>query len=198
MARKDSVMAKKKKPTGGAKRPPGGGSNGYEVGYGKPPQKNRFRKGVSGNPKGRRGQRRRALMGYNPKSTISEMLMAGVKVRQGEKSKKIPVVEALVRAHLGKALNGDQKATVLVIKILKELELFKNKETPKTDMSKLTDEELELAVSIMRKAVVEEKTPEQAKKEAQEAENEKHESLLQLFRKNKDNQPDDEDSEPDE
>ncbi len=27
--------------------------SGYEVGYGKPPQKSRFKKGVSANPKGR-------------------------------------------------------------------------------------------------------------------------------------------------
>jgi hypothetical protein len=49
-------MAKSKKP-GGPKRA------GYRVGYGKPPKHSKFKKGVSGNPRGRRpGSRNRSTL----------------------------------------------------------------------------------------------------------------------------------------
>ena len=78
----------------------------YEVGFGKPPKASQFKKGRSGNPKGR------------PKAaTISDIapLIEGVfaepiKVREGEQIRTVSNLEAMLHAQVAKALQGNPKA----------------------------------------------------------------------------------------
>lgn len=134
-------MAKKRSgsPSGGGKRRPPSSGSSYEVGYGKPPKKSRFKKGVSGNPLGRK---RRGLRPYDPVAGVINVLMEGISIRQGDKSAKIPVVEALARMQLKKALEGSERSTLMVIKMLKELDILRPREPLPIHLAVLTDEEL--------------------------------------------------------
>ena len=76
----------------------------FEVGYGKPPTGNRFKKGRSGNPKGRpRGTR-------NFKTDLREELAEPVNVREGGRERTVSSQRAAVKQLRAKALKGDQRA----------------------------------------------------------------------------------------
>jgi hypothetical protein len=74
------------------------------TGYKRPPAKNRFRKGQSGNPFGRRkGQR-------NMPAILNDILAQTVKVKQGNKSERMTKGEAAIKMIMSKAQNGDRRA----------------------------------------------------------------------------------------
>jgi hypothetical protein len=111
------------------------GRNG--VGFGKPPAQTRFKKGVSGNPKGRpRGSR-------NIRSSIREAFIAPVTIRQGDKTRRISTLEALSRKQLEQGIKGDHRSVLTVLKMAKEIGLLEAPKPPQYDLSKLTDEELD-------------------------------------------------------
>jgi len=75
-----------------------------KTGYKHPPAKNRFSKGKSGNPFGRRkGQR-------NLATVLIEILGQTVTVKQGDKTERLTKGEALIKVILSKANNGDRRA----------------------------------------------------------------------------------------
>src|SRR5258706_9259071 len=75
-----------------------------ETGFKLHPSKNRFPKGKSGNPFGRRkGQR-------NLATVLIEILGQTVTVKQGDKSQRLTKGEALIKVILSKANNGDRRA----------------------------------------------------------------------------------------
>jgi len=83
----------------------------YEVGFGKPPQQSRFRKGVSGNPQGRpKGT-------LNKKTILSRTLREKVVITENGKRKRITKREALYKQIVNKGVSGDLKAAVEIIKL---------------------------------------------------------------------------------
>jgi len=78
-------------------------SGGYEVGYGKPPLHTRFRKGQSGNA---RGRPRNGAMERARKIVLEEAYRT-VTVREGEKIVEMPAIRAVMRSHLRDALKGN-------------------------------------------------------------------------------------------
>ena len=79
-------------------------TNNSEVGYKNPPVKSRFRKGQSGNPRGRRkGQR-------NLTSVLREVLAQTVTVKRSGKSQRMSKADALVLTVLSQAHSGDRRA----------------------------------------------------------------------------------------
>lgn len=85
----------------------------YPVGYGKPPKNTQFKKGQSGNPKGRpKGS-------ANPDVLIRKLLLKPVTVTQNGKATKVPVIEALLTKVLSMAASGDHKALRLAWDMLK-------------------------------------------------------------------------------
>src|SRR5258708_21951238 len=77
---------------------------GGKVGYKHPPVKSQFRKGQSGNPRGRRkGQR-------NLAAVLAEVLGQTVTVKQGGNSQRMSKGEALIQILLTKAHQGDGRA----------------------------------------------------------------------------------------
>jgi hypothetical protein len=91
------------------------GTDDYEVGYGKPPKHTRFRKGQSGNPRGR-GKNTRNLK-TELRSVLDETLslsMAGREVRLSAR-------KAMLLALRNKALKGDTRAIGLMVAMLERL-----------------------------------------------------------------------------
>src|SRR6266699_3802565 len=80
------------------------GSN-YEVGYGRPPKANQFKKGQSGNPKGRKETAQIDDVGIVVESIMAEQ----VKVREGGRVHNVSKLEAMLDAQLINALKGNPK-----------------------------------------------------------------------------------------
>ena len=79
-------------------------SDGYEVGYAKPPENRRFRKGASGNPTGRpKGSK-------SMSSILAKVGRERVKVTINGRTRSITKQEAYVLQLVNKAANGDLKA----------------------------------------------------------------------------------------
>ena len=79
----------------------------YDVGYGKPPLHTRFRKGQSGNPKGRgKGTRNLATI-------FMEAMSQSVTINENGKRKKISKLAAAVTQLANDAARGDKKSIQL-------------------------------------------------------------------------------------
>ncbi len=91
--------------------------NEYEVGYKKPPKKSQFKKGKSGNPKGRPPKKdfHQAFI-----DALNEEIML---LLNGQKT-KLTVKEALLKKMLFEAVAGKQAATKNVIEIMKSLSVM--------------------------------------------------------------------------
>ena len=73
----------------------------YEVGYGKPPKATRFKKGQSGNPKGRPQKSK------NMNTLLDEELDRLITLRQDGRARQISTREAIVKQMIQGALKGD-------------------------------------------------------------------------------------------
>lgn len=90
----------------------------YEVGYGKPPLATRFRKGRSGNPRGRpRGSGR---------ARASRLALAEayriVSVREGDRTIRMPALQAVLRAHIALAAKGNGPAQRALLQAVQAIE----------------------------------------------------------------------------
>jgi len=86
----------------------------YEVGYGKPPKGGRFKKGQSGNPKGRRKRVK------NFKTELQQVLSSKVTVTADGKPKSVSTVEAALMRLKEKALKGDPRALSVLLTYAEE------------------------------------------------------------------------------
>ncbi len=97
------------------KQPAPRGSNGrssrttYEVGYGRPPKKSRFKPGQSGNPKGRpKGAK-------NEVTILREIMNRLIEIREGGRPRKISVLAAILLKFAESALKGDAKSATFLL-----------------------------------------------------------------------------------
>ena len=74
-----------------------------DVGYGKPPKHSQFQPGQSGNSKGRRKGSK------NTATLLEEMLSEKITVREGDRTRKLSRMEAILHTQIVKALKGDPK-----------------------------------------------------------------------------------------
>lgn len=81
----------------------------YEVGYGKPPKHSRFKKGRSGNPKGR-PQGAKGVW-----ASIMRELERKVTIREGGQEVTISKAEAVAKRITNKALSGDMGASKMLL-----------------------------------------------------------------------------------
>jgi N-acetylglucosamine kinase-like BadF-type ATPase len=88
----------------------------YEVGYKKPPLASRFKKGTSGNPKGR-PKRPFDLK----RSFVTELKSLVTIVEEGGKTKRISKIEALQKSLWKRAIKGDNTAAKLLLDFAKNL-----------------------------------------------------------------------------
>jgi hypothetical protein len=87
----------------------------YEVGYGKPPERSRFRKGRSGNPRGRPKQP------LDFQSQVIAELRSTLSIVEGGKKRKIQKLEAFCRAIVVRAIQGDKSMTRLLMDFIRKL-----------------------------------------------------------------------------
>jgi len=83
----------------------------YEVGYGKPPKNSQFKKGESGNPKGRMKNTR------NLKTDLNKILEKRISVREGDRKFMVSGQEGMLMSLMSKCLKGDTKAINTLINL---------------------------------------------------------------------------------
>jgi len=94
----------------------------YDIGYRRPPPAGQFKKGASGNPKGRpKGSR-------NFVTLLEKELGQSVVVTEGGKKKTITRMQAMVKRLVAGALQGDQKALLTLIEVLRRTGKFEQVE----------------------------------------------------------------------
>ena len=90
----------------------------YEVGYRRPPESGRFKKGKSGNPKGRpKGS-------TNFLTILEQELGQTVVVNENGQKRKITRMQAMVKRIVAGALQGDLKALMTLFEILRRAGKF--------------------------------------------------------------------------
>ena len=85
----------------------------YEVGYRRPPASGQFKKGASGNPKGRPKGSRNFL------TLLDKELSQRIVVTENGKKKSLTRLEAMVKRMVAGALQGDQKQLLTLVEILR-------------------------------------------------------------------------------
>jgi len=95
---------------------PGEKRHNYEVGYGKPPHHTRFKKGQSGNTRGR------PCGSKNLKTLLSEALNEPVIVTEDGRRRKISKREAIVRQVVDCSATPDWRAVKIVFDLLRDIE----------------------------------------------------------------------------
>lgn len=102
----------------GTRGTPGGGA--YEVGYGRPPEAGRFRKGVSGNPGGKaKGTKNRPRPESDRlRQMIRREAYRPVKLRVDGAEVTLPLAQAAMRALGSSALKGETRALAIFLKLL--------------------------------------------------------------------------------
>jgi len=99
----------------------------YNIGYGKPPKSGQFKKGQSGNPKGRPKETKNTLQ------LVERVLNEKVSIREGGAQREVTKIEAMVMRITQKAMEGDIKAMERLFKYSEEIDKRNDKYEVITD-----------------------------------------------------------------
>lgn len=116
----------------------------YIVGYGRPPKATQFTAGKSGNPRGR-------PKGSRPVGAVlRDIIRQKVPVTEGAKTRRIPVLEVMLRRLANAAMKGDQKAIRLLLSLVDHYA-----ESPETAIQfrELLAEDAEILGQYLRESV---------------------------------------------
>jgi hypothetical protein len=97
----------------------------YEVGYGKPPKAKQFRKGRSGNPRGRTPGRENLI------ATFKRLATRRVKINDNGVFRTISMAQAVIFQNMKAALNQDQMAMANILRLAEHAGEFKDLTDPK-------------------------------------------------------------------
>lgn len=130
------------------------GQKDYDVGYKKPPKSGQFKPGQSGNQKGRpKGAK-------NLKTVFEKELLAKVPIKEEGKSKKVSKQEAMIKALMLKAMQGDIKAINTVLTAFTKLLGGEGQAEEETELSNSENVILERFKDMVLKEAGAEKTEE--------------------------------------
>ena len=105
------------------------GKDGYEVGYGKPPRHTCFKKGQSGNPRGRpRGSK-------NLRTLLNEALNELVVVTEEGGRRKITKREAIITQLVNRSASADLRALKILLDTLRDIEGQSEPDSPRPPVS---------------------------------------------------------------
>jgi uncharacterized protein DUF5681 len=96
----------------------------YEVGYAKPPKHSQFKKGQSGNPKGRPAGAK------NVKTLLGEALHQTVAVTENGQRRNISKAEAMATQLANRSAQGDARATETVLRHFPQVQIIKDPAGP--------------------------------------------------------------------
>jgi Family of unknown function (DUF5681) len=96
----------------------------YKVGYGKPPRHAQFKKGQSGNPKGRpRGAK-------NVATILEQALDERIMISENGRKRSATKMEVIVKQLVNKAAQGDHRSIQLLIAYAEKHQASKTEERP--------------------------------------------------------------------
>lgn len=112
----------------------------YDVGFGKPPKDTQFRKGISGNPRGRpKGK-------GNLATDVARALEERVAINEGGVRKTVTKREAVAKQLVNKAASGDIVAIRLLTALTSSIEA-----ATETGQAQLSDEDLKVLDGVLKR-----------------------------------------------
>ena len=96
-----------------------------EVGYGKPPKANQFRKGRSGNPRGKRHGEE------NITSAFKRIVSKRVKINDGDRIRTVTLAEAVILKNYNAAMQRDSIAMSNIFRLAEDAGEFADRTDPK-------------------------------------------------------------------
>jgi hypothetical protein len=94
------------------------------VGFGRPPLHSRFKRGQSGNPRGRPKNSK------NFTTIVQDVLTQRITIREGNQRRSITRLEGVVLRQVDDALKGNDRAALATLKIAAQVGLLGKRETP--------------------------------------------------------------------
>ncbi len=118
-------------------------SGAKQVGYRNPPEATRFRKGQSGNPKGR------GKGSLNVATVFAQTLREKVVVKENGQRKTMTKLEAAIKQFVNKAASGDLRALQLLVRLSREAETRENQ--PQPNSLALSESDQKVMEGIMKR-----------------------------------------------
>lgn len=114
-----------------------------DVGYGKPPESTRFKKGVSGNPRGRpKGS-------LNVATVFTKTLREKVVINEHGQRRTVTKLAAAVKQLVNKAASGDQRSMRLLLELARDAEAKQN--LPRAQQTMLSAADQEIIDNILKR-----------------------------------------------
>jgi len=115
----------------------------YEVGYGKPPRNTQFKKGQSGNPRGRPSRSK------NLATLVSVALNEPVIVVENGGRRKITKREAIIKQLVNRSTKADWRAIKILLDIVREIESRVEPETAESSFSAADEKVIACGILFM-------------------------------------------------
>jgi len=128
----------------------------YAVGYKRPPKSTQFKPGVSGNPKGKpKGSRPVGAL-------LQEIIRQKIAVTENGKTRRLPVLEIMLRRLANEAMRGDQRSIKFLLALL---EHYGESSQTTLQLSEMIAEDAEILAEYLDETTVAEPQPSAAEKE---------------------------------